>query len=263
MDPLLVGGALALGAILGSFLNAVLFRFNTGRSALSGRSQCMRCGHTLGALDLVPVLSWVLLRGRCRWCGTRISAQYPLVELLGALVSLGVLLTCGADPVRFVWGLLVWLVILFIVVYDFRHMIIPWQASIFLVFLTGVGALLPALAGHPLLAGPILAAPLFLLSLVSWGKWMGWADSIFELSLGWLLGYSLGASALLLSVWIGAAVGVCIMAVQKVTPSSRSPKSLRRFTMKSEIPFAPFLALGAALAFFFHVDIFATLFPLW
>ena len=76
---------------------------------------------------------------------------------------------------------------------------------------------------------------------------MGWGDSALELSLGWLLGLSVGASALVLAFWSGAAVGIVLMVLSK------------RYTMKSELPFAPFLVLGALAAHFFHVDFFATL----
>jgi prepilin signal peptidase PulO-like enzyme (type II secretory pathway) len=76
---------------------------------------------------------------------------------------------------------------------------------------------------------------------------MGWADSLFELSLGWFVGLTAGLTALMLSIWIGAVVGIAILLVAK------------RVTMKTEIPFAPFLALGAAIVFFLHVDFFATL----
>src|SRR3989344_1506226 len=78
------------GAILGSFVNALSFRYNTGRSVVRGRSRCMHCGHTLDAVDLVPILSYLFLHGRCRHCGTRISVQYPLVEVVAAALSVGV-----------------------------------------------------------------------------------------------------------------------------------------------------------------------------
>lgn len=236
-----------LGCILGSFLNAVLFRFNTGKSALRGRSRCMRCGHTLHAVDLVPVFSYLALRGRCRYCGTRISWQYPLVELLGGVVSGWLWLLFPLQPLWYLFWLVVWLIVLFIVVYDLRHMIIPWSASLPLLGLALLFVGTSYSDIYALLAGPLLALPLFFISLISRGRWMGWADSLFELSLGWFLGLTAGLTALMLSIWIGAVVGIAILLVAK------------RVTMKTEIPFAPFLALGAAITFFLHVDFFATL----
>ncbi len=247
-------GAFVLGCILGSFLNAILFRFNTGRSALRGRSRCMRCGHTLHAVDLVPVFSYIFLRGRCRYCSARMSWQYPIVELMGGVLALWLGVFFWNSPLLYVYWLLVWFLVLFIVVYDLRHMIIPWSASLPLLALAlgyiGVPYVTqsaPAVEWLPLAAGPLLALPLFSISLISRGRWMGWADSLFELSLGWLVGLTQGLTALLLSIWVGAAVGIVVLVVSK------------RVTMKSEIPFAPFLALGAALVFFLHVDFFTTL----
>ena len=102
---------------------------------------------------------------------------------------------------------------------------------------------------------------------------MGWGDSAFELSLGWLLGTSAGLSALFLAVWSGALVGVLLLFLSaRLNPlETRSTGAAKRsfflsltgFTMKSEIPFAPFLALGAALVFFFHVNFLSTLAALW
>lgn len=246
-------GAFCLGVILGSFLNALVFRFNTGRGffrSMNGRSRCMHCRHTLGALDLIPLFSYLALGGRCRYCRARVSVQYPLVELCAGVLSLLLWIQFSSNIFLYTLWLLVWLIILFIVVYDVRHMIIPWSASLTLL----VFALLLLVVGErydmwSLIAGPALALPLFLISLVSHGKWMGWADSLFELSLGWLLGFTVGLTGLMLAIWSGALVGIGIMWVSKRAT----------ITMKSEIPFAPFLALGAALAFFFHVDFFPTL----
>jgi leader peptidase (prepilin peptidase)/N-methyltransferase len=259
MELLLQIAAVGLGVIVGSFLNALLFRFNTGRSVASGRSRCMHCGHQLDAFDLIPIISYIFLRGRCRYCGARISIQYPLVEASAAILSLLIYIN-HPTPLAYAFWLLVWMTLLFIVVYDLRHTVIPWSAS----FLLGALALIslfvsfdtvPVLLFTPniwsLLAGPILASPLVLLSLVSAGRWMGWGDGPLELSLGWLLGLSFGATALMLSFWIGAAVGIVLIVFKK------------GLTMKSELPFAPFLVAGAFIAHFLHVDFFSSLPFLW
>lgn len=253
-EPLLVLiGALLFGAILGSFLNALVFRFNTGRG-MGGRSRCMHCGHTLAVTDLVPVLSFVFLRGRCQYCGTKLSYQYPLVETVAAVLSLMIYLAHPA-PAAYVFWLLVWTTLLFIVVYDMRHTVIPWPASLFLMALA-IASLGVAFEPNTsfffptwlaFFAGPALASPLFILSLVSRGQWMGWGDSGLELSLGWLLGLSLGLTALILAFWVGAAVGIGLILLKK------------GLTIRSEVPFAPFLVFGAFVAHFFHVDFFTTL----
>ncbi|MSR70447.1 prepilin peptidase [Candidatus Kaiserbacteria bacterium] len=236
-----------LGAILGSFLNALLFRYNTGRSVAAGRSRCMSCGHTLAPLDLVPVLSYAVLLGKCRYCQSHISVQYPLVEALSALLAVA-LYVRNPEPLHFFLSLFVWMVLLFVLVYDLRHKIIPWSAMGLAIL--GAGALLVLdreFTSEALTAGVALAAPLLLLSAVSRGTWMGWADGVLEFGLGLLLGLSAGASALVMAFWIGAVVGITLL----ILP--------RGYTMKSEVPFAPFLILGAALSYFLHVDFLQTL----
>lgn len=241
-----------LGLIAGSFLNALSFRFNTGTSVMHGRSACMRCGRTLAALDLVPVLSYVLLRGRCRYCHARISAQYPAVELAAALVAVVVYLN-SPEPLWFAYWFAVWMTLLFVLVYDMRHKIIPWSASLTLMALSLSGVLL-ACAGQSggawgtWWSGPVLALPLLLISLVSGGRWMGLGDGFLELSLGWLLGITLGLTALMLAFWSGAVIGIILLALAK-----------NRYTMKSEVPFAPFLIMGAWCAYALHVDLFPSL----
>jgi leader peptidase (prepilin peptidase)/N-methyltransferase len=263
----LTGAAAAvLGSILGSFLNALVFRFNTGRSIAKGRSRCMRCNHELAVLDLVPMFSYLFLRGRCRYCGAKISIQYPMVEAIAALLSL-VLYFQHPQPVAYAFWLLTWMVLLFIIVYDVRHTIIPWSASFILLFLAFASIFfsldsIPPFFYPPntlaLLAGPILALPLTSLSFVSKGTWMGWGDGLLELSLGWLLGLTAGLTALVMAFWIGAAVGVGLLLLTR-RAASGGTGSRGGYTMRSELPFAPFLVLGACIVQFFHVDLFQAL----
>lgn len=251
--------AALFGLIIGSFLNALSFRFNTGKSILHGRSMCMHCRHTLHALDLIPLVSYLMLGGKCRYCGAKISLQYPAVEAAAALLAYGVYITTPA-PLSFAFWFVVWMVLLFIVIYDLRHTIIPWSSSFLLLFLSLVSLFLfgtPTLS--MLLAGPALALPLLLLSFFSGGAWMGWGDGALELSLGWLLGLLPGLTALALGIWSGAIVGIVLVAYSQLPKL----KSKLGFTMKSELPFAPFLALGALLVYFFHVDLFSSLNLLW
>ncbi len=261
---LLPVAAVLLGSILGSFLNALSYRFNTGRG-MGGRSYCDHCGHTLEALDLVPIFSYIFLGGRCRYCSARISVQNPLVELAAAALSLMVYLV-HPEPVTYAFWLVVWMLLLFIVIYDIRHTVIPWScsgllailafASLFISLNGGVHLTTPTWMA--LLAGPALALPLTLLSLVSGGRWMGWADGALEVSLGWILGLSMGGTALMLAFWSGALVGVALMGASKLWRHAG-----KRFTMGSELPFAPFLVLGCLITYFFHVDFFYTLSFLW
>ena len=88
----------ALGAVMGSFLNCWAQRYEAGEKYPRGRSRCPECGHTLSALELVPIFSWIFLRGRCRSCHKPISARYPITELLGAVIFAGIFLRFGVSP---------------------------------------------------------------------------------------------------------------------------------------------------------------------
>jgi leader peptidase (prepilin peptidase)/N-methyltransferase len=250
MDAYLLIAAAVFGTIIGSFINALSYRFNTGRG-MGGRSYCDTCGHVLSLLDLVPVFSYLFLRGRCRYCSARISVQNPLVEVSAAILS-ALAWAAHPEPLTYTFWFFVWATLLFVVVYDLRHTIIPWRCSILLALLALVSLFidfhtmsLVMPSYWALLAGPLLASPLFLLSLISGGRWMGWGDSGLELALGWFLGLSAGATALMCAFWSGALLGLTLIVLKK---------GLR---MNSELPFAPFLVLGMFLVYFFHVDFFS------
>lgn len=212
---------------------------------MGGRSSCMSCGSTLSPLELVPIASFVFLRGCCRSCNARISAQYPLVEVLAGVLAVLCFVRFSGDSLSFSLAVFTWLSLLFIGIYDLRHKIIPDTAA--LVFGASALALRFALPGDPsieeLLAGPLLALPLLALSFVSRGRAMGWGDGKLAFGVGWLLGPIGGFGALLFSFWLGALVGLALLFL----PLS---SSRRRLTMKSEIPYAPFLIMGAAVAYF-------------
>ncbi len=243
MEYLPIFAAAFLGAILGSFLNALLFRYNTGRSVLRGRSSCMQCGHTLSAIDLVPILSYLFLRGKCRYCHSKVSWQYPLVELLGTVLAVGIYLELGISLYSAL-ALCSWFVLLFLAVYDLRHQILPWSALFLLSGLALVQIYLVEPSMVAFVAGPATALPFFLLALISRGTWMGWGDAPLGLGVGWLLGLTAGLTAVVLAFWIGASVGIVLLLLSK------------RYTIKSEVPFAPFLVAGAACAYFLNVDFF-------
>lgn len=236
----------ALGLILGSFANVLILREATGE-ALGGRSHCPRCDRTLEWYELVPVFSFVLLRGRCRTCGGPISWQYPIVELL---VSAGVL-AIGLAPIPLLQrliGIPILLILVAIAVYDFRTTFIPdrW-AYLFALLALASGALFSRGASDPayfLLAGLIVAAPLFVLSLASLGAWMGLGDAKIALGFGWLLGISGGLLAVGIAFVLGAVVGLMLIGITRFAPEGRG------FTMKSEVPFGPFLIVAVCIVWF-------------
>lgn len=230
------------GAIVGSFLNVWALRYNSGLS-LGGRSSCARCSVPLRWYELVPIFSFVFLGGRCQHCRIRISRQYPLVEVATGILFVTV-------PLIF---LPVFCLYVVITVYDLRHKIIPdplVYAAIFLSLLvnlfnvSNLFNIFTLLNLLNLLAGPILFAFFGIVWLASRGRAMGFGDAKLALSIGLLLGAAAGFSAVILAFWVGAAWGMCAMIF-----------SAKKFTIKSELPFAPFLIFGAWLASVWTLDI--------
>ena len=243
-----------LGLAVGSFLNVLILRW--GEKPLTGRSVCPACKKQIAWYDLIPVFSWLVLRGRCRSCKGSISPQYPLIEAAtGVLFAL-----LGAAPMALPLQLLalpIAALLIAIAVYDFKTTLIPdmwvWLfngialLSIFLFPLYDIQDTL-----YALLAGPLTAFPLFSLWHVSRGRWMGFGDVKLALGMGWLLGIMSGPLALFLGFVLGAVVSVLLLAlsspsVHRLTAPHHflhralGIKSGTGYTMKSEIPFGPFL----------------------
>ncbi len=256
----------AFGLILGSFLNVLILRWEV--RPLTGRSSCVTCGRTILWYDLVPVLSWMMLGGRCRSCGARISLQYLLVE-----VGTGFLfVVIGLAPLPLSARLLALPItasLLAIAVYDFRHSLIPDAWVYVFAGLSLIASLISVTSGESqqgvfmvLLAGPVVALPLFAFWFFSNGAWMGFGDVKLALGMGWLLGFSGGFLALFLAFILGGLIGVPLLffsshlwgKLERVfTPSRSSQRSRLGFTMKSEIPFGPFLIAATLIVWITHM----------
>lgn len=265
MEILLASSSFILGTIIGSFLNVVILRYNTGRG-LEGRSTCLSCGKSLKWIDLIPILSFLLLRGQCRYCGSRFSLQYPLIELVTGVIFavLAGMLFEGLFNIVFLLKLIyvfaIASLLIAISVYDLKHTIIPDKLVYVLVFLSFASLFANgALSTEALLAGPLTALPLGFLWLVSGGKWMGLGDAKLQLALGWLLGLTQGVSALVLSFWIGAAVSVGVITIPYVIQRMYLFGTVSKLTMKSEIAFGPFLVLGFVITWMFNIDLISLL----
>ena len=251
-----------LGLIVGSFLNVLILRH--GMRSLGGRSVCMSCERTIRWSDLIPVWSWLALRGRCRFCHARISLQYPLVEGATAIIFVLIGVSTVALPLK-VLALPVAALFVAIAVYDLCYTIIP-DAWGYTFAALSLAASLIALWGtedpyaflSAFFAGPLAASPLFALWLVSGGKWMGLGDAKLALSIGWLLGPLWGFYAVFFAFIIGAVVSVPLLFFSSerwrgrekfIKPSlwSLSPAG---FTMQSEVPFGPFLIVSCFIVWF-------------
>ncbi|MEO6536076.1 MAG: prepilin peptidase [Candidatus Paceibacterota bacterium] len=246
MDILLLLSLGALGAICASFIGVLAERVHTGQSWKRGRSKCNSCREELAARDLVPVLSMLWYRGRCRRCGSRVPIAYSVFELgMGVLFALSYL-TLGIGPLL-TFFLLILLTLDFIVMYDLRHMIVPPQASMLLSMLVLLYAVVESGVATPggihalglrILVAGIAGFAFFLLHILSRGRAMGMGDAPVVFALSLLVG-SQTVAGIMFSFWIGAVIGIIILARRRGGP-----------TMGIEVPFVPFLALGFLLAYF-------------
>lgn len=245
------------GLIIGSFLNVVVLRWEKeGESPWLGRSHCMSCGAQIAWYDNIPLVSWVVLGGRCRQCKARISIQYPLVEALAA-VLFAFIAASGVPLPQAIFLCTVASLLIIIAVYDLRSTYIPDAWNYTFIALAFVSLFLfpsPVTFMWAFLGGPIAAAPLFLLWLISRGEWMGFGDVKLALGMGWLLGPLYGVMAVFFAFIVGAVVSVGIL-----LPLPRLILALRSigitvldaphggFTMGSEIPFGPFLVASTII----------------
>ena len=243
MTALLLIAAALYGTVIGSFLNVVIYRVPAGQSIVRPPSSCPSCGHQITARDNIPVVSWLLLRGKCRNCGTTISARYPLVELLTGAAWVAVALRFGWSwtlPAEL--ALVTGLIALAFIDYDHLKLprVIVWPLGI------TVLALLVLAAGvqgtwHRLLIALICAAVefavLFAINFAS-PRALGFGDvrlsPVLGLALGWV-GWRYAFWGFLGANLLGAVVGLVLIAAQRA--GRRTP-----------IPFGVFLALGAFAA---------------
>jgi leader peptidase (prepilin peptidase)/N-methyltransferase len=227
-----------LGAIMGSFLNVVAYRLPRHESLITPASHCPGCGTPVKPYDNIPVLSWLLLRGHCRSCGTAISVRYPLVEGATGLLCLGAVLAHeSAAQIALSIGLI--LLVVPAALIDLEHRIIPNKiTALGAVVAIAVGLALDP-GGEPtrLIAGAA-AGGFLLLAALAYPGGMGMGDVKLAGMMGLFLGTAV-APAILIALLAGTAVGAVIIA-----------RKGAREGRKTAVPFGPFLALGALVAVF-------------
>ncbi len=223
------------GLIIGSFLNVCIYRIPLKKSIVYPHSACAECGHKLGLLDLFPVISYIFLRGRCRYCGKKISAVYPLVELLTAAMFILLYIKFGLS-----WPLIVFLAVVSLLVItsfiDIRHKEIPDGLVIALLVIGAIYTVydfknwLEHIIGF--FAGGL---PLLLIAFFSEyalkKEGMGGGDIKLMAALGLIIGWKLIMLSLTAGIIIGAIAGLILIAAM-------------RADKKANIPFGPFLAIG-------------------
>lgn len=239
--------AFIFGAAIGSFLNVCIFRIPAKESIVKPLSQCPRCHHPIRIYDNIPIVSFIILRAKCRDCGEKISWQYPLVELITGLLALLLFMKSGLtlDFLVFFIFIAVLIVISFI---DLNHQIIPdiislpgipvfFLAAVFIVKVPWHEALIGLLVG-----GGLLFAIAFVYEWIAKREGMGGGDIKLLAMIGGFLGWKSLIFVLLFSSFAGALVGIAVMIVKKQD-------------MKYAVPFGPFLS-AAAVTYLFWGDAF-------
>ncbi len=251
-----------LGAIIGSFLNVVIYRFHTGRS-LNGSSHCLSCAKQLRWFELFPLFSYIALRGRCSGCKSFVPVRYFVVESLTAVLFM-VALSLSQSIEMFAWLTGMFVVLILITVYDYYHFIIPDELTAALTVLMGLwlswqywlGAV--TLYSLTVLVGASVAGAgfFFFLWFVSRGQWLGFGDVKLAIPLGLWVGATSIFSFIVVSFWIGAVISLLILAWQKYERGKRRLHlSAETLTMKSAVPFAPFMIAGATLVYITQFDV--------
>lgn len=235
--------AFIFGTIIGSFLNVCIYRLPISKSIVHPRSMCPSCGNTIRFYDNIPILSYLWLRGRCRYCKTPISIRYLLVELMGGLFCLSVLLKYGLTfPSAVYYVFIATLIVITFI--DIDHRIIPDYLSlpgIPIFFLASLA--LPSLTYWDALLGILVGGgSLFLVAwtyhLITKKEGMGGGDIKLLAMIGALIGWKGVLFTIFISSAAGALSGMTIML-------------LTRQNLKLAVPFGPFLAIGAISYIFF------------
>ena len=246
-----------VGLCLGSFVNAAVWRLKVRKDLVKDRSECVHCHHKLAAKDLVPLFSWLVLKGKCRYCKKPISPQYPLVEAVVAIFFVGSYLVwpyiLDSTYAWFDFGL--WLVygvaLAVLFVYDLRWQLLPDRVVKPLIALGAVDFIARAFHeqwpfqrffGELILALLAICGLYWVLHAVSKGAWVGFGD----VKLGAFMGLALGWQNALLALFLANLIGVLVILPGLLT---------KKLSRKSRLPFGPFLIAAFIIAGLWGVEI--------
>jgi len=255
MQTLVILGTFILGLMIGSFANSVIYRLADLKTILKERSLCPHCKNKLGFWDLIPLISFAFLLGKCRYCSQRISFTYPAVELLTGLIFVTIYLYFGLTFYAVLLAI-IFVGLIVIAFYDFRKMIIPDEILLPIAILAVLSLIMSIFVksgfGYPKtgLENLLLSfyglvtfsLPIIFLFVVSKGKWMGFGDIKLGLFLGLVLGFPSAIVAIFLTFLIGGLAGIILVALGKKQ-------------LKDKVPFAPFMILGMMMAIFWGEQI--------
>jgi leader peptidase (prepilin peptidase) / N-methyltransferase len=241
-----------VGAAVGSFLNVLIFRIPEGQSIVLPSSHCQKCGHAVRVYDNIPIISYLILRGKCRDCHEKISLQYPIVEAITAIMSLLLFLKFGLS-LKYLFSFIFTCALIVITFIDLRHQIIPdvislpgipvfFLLAVLFMNLTVWESLLGILIG-----GGCLFAIAFLYEIITKREGMGGGDIKLLAMLGAFLGWKSLFFILFVSSLLGAVVGVSAMI-------------MKGQDMKYAVPFGPSLSIAAVAYLFVGADVMNFLF---
>jgi len=226
-----------LGLVIGSFLNVVVYRSHKGLCDIYGRSRCPHCEHSLVALDLVPVFSFIFLKGRCRYCEEPISWQYLLLELGTAMAFLLLYWRFSLSPAFFVYVYYTCVLIVIFMI-DLRYYVILDKISIPAILMAFIlSPLVLKMNFINMIEGVFIGGGFFLLQfMVSRGRWIGGGDLRMGVLMGAMLGWPFIVPALFLAYFIGAVISLSFLAAGNKE-------------WKRQVPLGTFLSFATFLTF--------------
>ncbi|MFA6422054.1 MAG: prepilin peptidase [Candidatus Buchananbacteria bacterium] len=229
------------GSLIGSFLNVIILRTKNNENIVWGRSYCPKCKKKLASFDLIPIISFLFLGGKCRYCRNKISWQYPAVEFITAILFLlaGIIwLDQAGDFLLLLRNLIFIAFAILIFVYDYRWQIIPDRFSIPAIILILILNLFLGVPILTLLIGALIAGGFFLFQFViSKGRWIGGGDIRLGILMGVLLGWERTLLALLIAYVGGAVISIFLIIFLKKK-------------MNSQVAFGTFLLVATLVAVF-------------
>ena len=215
LETILYALVFIYGIIVGSFLNVCIYRIPLKESVVTTRSHCMRCGYKLKWYDLVPVFSYVFLRGRCRKCGDRISPQYPIIELLNGILWVLTFIYTGINITSLIYSLVISALIVLSVI-DFRTFEIPVSINVYI----GIMALVNIATDYEhiltyIIGMIIVSGVLYLMYFLSNGRAIGGGDVKLMAACGLLLGWKLIIVAFIFGCLYASVIHILRMVISK------------------------------------------------